>query len=56
MKYCVPQLDMIDLASIDIILISNFENMLSLPFITEYSRFKGQIYATEPTIQIGRFI
>jgi integrator complex subunit 9 len=28
--------------------------MLALPFITEYSKFKGKIYATEPTIQIGR--
>eukprot|EP01098_Paradermamoeba_levis_P010049 TRINITY_DN4207_c0_g2_i1.p1 TRINITY_DN4207_c0_g2~~TRINITY_DN4207_c0_g2_i1.p1 ORF type:complete len:704 (-),score=190.32 TRINITY_DN4207_c0_g2_i1:65-1936(-) len=28
--------------------------MFALPFITEYSGFKGKIYATEPTIQIGR--
>ncbi|KAK9766980.1 Integrator complex subunit 9, variant 2 [Basidiobolus ranarum] len=27
--------------------------MLALPFITEYTDFKGQIYATEPTINFG---
>lgn len=29
--------------------------MLALPFITEGTGFKGIIYATEPTLQIGRF-
>lgn len=29
--------------------------MLALPFITEGTGFKGSIYATEPTLQIGRF-
>lgn len=28
--------------------------MLALPFITESTGFKGPIYATEPTLQIGR--
>lgn len=56
MKYSVPSFESVgDLSTIDIILISNFENMLALPFITEYSSFRGRIYATEPTIQIGRF-
>lgn len=29
--------------------------MLALPFVTEGTGFKGVIYATEPTLQIGRF-
>lgn len=29
--------------------------MLALPFITEGKGFKGVIYATEPTLQIGKF-
>lgn len=28
--------------------------MLALPYITQHSGFKGKIYATEPTIQMGR--
>lgn len=30
-------------------------NMLALPYITEGTNFKGEVYATEPTLQIGRF-
>lgn len=29
--------------------------MLGLPFITEFGRFKGKIYATDPTVQLGRW-
>lgn len=50
-----PQLDMIDVSSIDAIVITNFFNILALPYITEYTNFSGKIYATEPTVQIGRY-
>lgn len=30
--------------------------MMALPFITEGTGFKGKVYATEPTLQIGRYI
>ena len=43
------------MAMIDIILISNFHCMLALPYITEYTNFSGVIYATEPTLHIGRY-
>uniref|UniRef100_U5EXK7 Putative cleavage and polyadenylation specificity factor cpsf subunit n=1 Tax=Corethrella appendiculata TaxID=1370023 RepID=U5EXK7_9DIPT len=52
----VPPLDkLVDFAEIDVILISNYMNMLALPFITERTKFSGTVYATEPTLQIGRF-
>lgn len=52
----IPPLDkLIDFSEIDVILISNYLNMLALPFITENTGFKGTVYATEPTLQIGRF-
>ncbi len=28
--------------------------MMALPFITEHSSFKGKVYATEPTVRIGK--
>ncbi|CAG8433608.1 1190_t:CDS:10 [Ambispora gerdemannii] len=48
-----PDFSVIDWNSIDFIIISNFRHMLALPFITEYTKFEGSIYATEPTIELG---
>lgn len=31
-------------------------NMLALPYITEGTGFAGTVYATEPTLQIGRLV
>ncbi|GAB0091728.1 Integrator complex subunit 9 [Sergentomyia squamirostris] len=51
-----PPLDkIVDFSEVDVILISNYMNMLALPFITEATGFNGTVYATEPTLQIGRF-
>nr|CAD7458823.1 unnamed protein product [Timema tahoe] len=49
-----PQSRIIDFSSVDVILISNYLCMLALPFVTEETGFKGMVYATEPTMQIGR--
>lgn len=54
-EFLSPYDKIIDFAEIDIILISNYLNMLALPYITEGTGFRGTIYATEPTLQIGRF-
>ncbi|KAF2073750.1 hypothetical protein CYY_004952 [Polysphondylium violaceum] len=57
MKYSTPMFEMvIDFSTIDAILISNYTNIFSLPFITEHTNFKGKIYATEPTTQIGKLL
>lgn len=51
-----PPMDkIVDFSEIDVILISNCMNMLALPYITEGTGFTGTVYATEPTLQIGRF-
>jgi integrator complex subunit 9 len=49
-----PLEKIIDFSQIDVILISNYMNMLGLPYITEKTNFKGVVYATEPTLQIAR--
>ncbi|XP_057372605.1 integrator complex subunit 9-like [Daphnia carinata] len=49
-----PQSDIFDISNVDTILLSNHACMLALPFITEETGFKGRVYATEPTLQIGR--
>lgn len=49
-----PRLDAFVVDQLDYVLISNFYNMTCLPYLTEYCGFKGKIYATEPTVQLGR--
>lgn len=53
-EFSPPMDRIIDFSDIDVILISNYMNMLALPYITEGTGFKGTVYATEPTLQIGR--
>ncbi|CAG0922119.1 unnamed protein product, partial [Notodromas monacha] len=56
-EFGVPTMKGVVLPSqINAILISNFMCMLALPFITEGTGFSGAIYATEPTLQIGRCV
>ncbi|KAG0346947.1 Integrator complex subunit 9 [Podila minutissima] len=50
----LPDFSGIDLKSVDVVLISNFNHMLSLPYLTEFTDFQGRIFATEPTIEFGR--
>uniref|UniRef100_A0A8K9V6T9 Integrator complex subunit 9 n=1 Tax=Oncorhynchus mykiss TaxID=8022 RepID=A0A8K9V6T9_ONCMY len=46
--------ELLDLSTIDVILISNYHCMMALPYITEHTGFTGTVYATEPMLQIGR--
>ncbi|KAJ2451541.1 Integrator complex subunit 9 [Coemansia sp. RSA 2336] len=41
---------------VDFILVSNYEQMTLLPYITEYTDFTGPVYATEPTKVYGRCV
>ncbi|OWK01148.1 INTS9, partial [Cervus elaphus hippelaphus] len=50
------QTELIDLSTVDVILISNYHCMMALPYITEHTGFTGTVYATEPTVQIGRLL
>lgn len=54
-EFSPPLEKIVDFSEIDAILISNYTCMLALPFVTEGTGFKGIVYATEPTLQIGRF-
>ncbi|CAH2228653.1 jg23649, partial [Pararge aegeria aegeria] len=50
-EFCPPLDKVVDFSQLDVILISNYTCMLALPFVTEDTGFKGQVYATEPTLQ-----
>ena len=44
-----------DFSLVDIILISNYETFLALPYLfSKYPRLNAQIYATEPTYRFGQ--
>uniref|UniRef100_T1JKD7 Beta-Casp domain-containing protein n=1 Tax=Strigamia maritima TaxID=126957 RepID=T1JKD7_STRMM len=53
-EFCLPETEIINFSEVDVILISNYLCMLALPFITECYGFRGVVYMTEPTLQIGR--
>ncbi|XP_072265189.1 integrator complex subunit 9 [Pyxicephalus adspersus] len=55
-EFCLPETQLIDLSTVDVILISNYHCMMALPYITEHTGFNGTVYATEPTVQIGRLL
>lgn len=52
----LPDFSGIDLKSIDVVLVSNYNHILALPYLTEFTDFQGRIFATEPTIEFGRYI
>ncbi|KAJ3162773.1 Integrator complex subunit 9 [Geranomyces michiganensis] len=41
---------------LETVLISNPYNMLALPYLTEYTQFSGTVYATDPTVEFGRYV
>lgn len=53
-EFCLPETGLVDFADVDVILISNYQSMLALPYVTERTGFKGTVYMTEPTLLIGR--
>ena len=50
------QLHAIEVESLDAVLISNWMSIVGLPFLTRQSGFRADVYATDPTVQLGRFV
>ena len=49
------QLAAVDPATVDCVIITNFHNMLALPYVTESAAgFRGVVLATEPTAEFGK--
>ncbi|KAI9013272.1 beta-lactamase-like protein [Gaertneriomyces semiglobifer] len=56
LRMIMPGVSAIALEDVECLLISNCYNMLALPYITEYTQFRGKIYATGPTVEFGRLM
>ena len=50
------QLDALDIERIDAVFISSAAKMLALPFLTMNPKFTGVVYATDPTVQLGKLL
>jgi len=55
-KFDISSYENIDLSQVDYILLTNLENLLALPYLTEYTKFKGKVYATLPIVQISLYL
>ncbi|KAL4099647.1 hypothetical protein PRIC1_007447 [Phytophthora ramorum] len=50
----LPALGSVDVGALDVVLLSNHLTLLALPLLTEVLGFKGNIYATQLTLDFGR--
>ncbi|ESO02665.1 hypothetical protein HELRODRAFT_161956 [Helobdella robusta] len=55
-EFIIPNIELLDVSMIDVVLISNFNYILGLPYVTEHPDFRGVVYATEPTTQFGKLL
>jgi hypothetical protein len=54
-RFATPNFSMLEPQTIDVVVISNWDGILALPFLLSDPTFTPAIYATEPTIQLGRY-
>ncbi|KAI8825616.1 beta-lactamase-like protein [Fimicolochytrium jonesii] len=54
--WVVPPFLDCDIESVEAVILTNCYNALALPFLTEYTKFAGAIYATEPTVEFARLL
>uniref|UniRef100_A0A6B2G0V1 Integrator complex subunit 9 homolog (Trinotate prediction) n=1 Tax=Myxobolus squamalis TaxID=59785 RepID=A0A6B2G0V1_MYXSQ len=52
----IPHFNTIEVSSIDAVLITNYENIVALPFLTEMDGFRAKIYCSQPTMEFGRLL
>ena len=52
----MPSVDAIDLGGIDAILVTDVASFLALPFLTEYTAFRGAVLATAATLRFARHV
>lgn len=53
-RFQLPALQTVDVASLDVVLLSNHLTLLALPLLTEVLGFQGKVYATQLTVDFGR--
>ena len=56
LEFGVPQFNMINIEDIDAVLISNYNAMLALPYLTKMKGFRAAIYCSEPVMVNGKML
>ena len=56
LEFSPPQFELINIEELDAVLISNFDSMLALPYLTRMKEFRASIYCTEPIMHLGRIL
>lgn len=56
LEFSAPQFELINVEDIDAVLISNFNSMLALPFLTKLKGFRAHVYCTEPIMHLGKIL
>ncbi|KAI9203967.1 beta-lactamase-like protein [Polychytrium aggregatum] len=55
-RFVLPNLDSVDPATIDAVLLTNSSSWLGLPYLTERTTFRGEILASEAAAQLGSIV
>lgn len=53
-KFDIRHFQVLDVKSIEIVLVSTFQELYGAPFLTMHPGFKGKIVMTQPLAQIGQ--
>jgi integrator complex subunit 9 len=56
LEFSMPEFDLINIEDLDAVLISNYNSMLALPYLTKLAGFRATIYCTEPVMHFGRIL
>lgn len=56
LEFCLPQFNLINIEDLDAVLISSYNTMLALPYLTRHKNFRAKIYCTEPIMHFGRML
>lgn len=56
LEFSVPEFNLINIEDIDAVLISNYNYMLALPYLTKLKGFRASVYCTEPVMHFGRML
>ena len=55
-KFHTRNLNVLDISEVDIVLVSCFNDLFGLPFITRMPDFRGQVLMTLPLAQVGQHL